>query len=232
MGSGYGFALLINGIPGAGKTQTSLGLVNRLGAYGIPARHIVFDRDRHLFAPSGDGYVFSNDAVRENTYKKAAAHYRERVEQGENLIIDTGARDDKSRKPLLEEVPGIQLVYLACGHLRAVARETIRSITREDLELQRGLFLYLRAYATRSAHQLGLISGDKVVSYPGVTAETTEPKNPNLIINTGGISIDNVVDRIMEFMQQKELIPELSKQLITSSDRVRVDLILTERMPT
>lgn len=194
------WGLLINGNSGAGKTTISRKLEQRLQEIGLPAVHIPFDKERHKFAQEGK-YNYTDNTARIKTYENAAQHYAEMIKEGEIPLIDTGARSDDTRRPLLE-IPGIYFVHLECPLHELIKRETLRSITGENKEFQRGKFLYIKAIASLPLPE------SLRFSQPGITVPYDEPKiEPHLRISTHKTSVDNVVLVIMNYLRDKRLIP-------------------------
>lgn len=192
----HGFCLLINGNAGSGKTTISRELVDRLSELHVLSQHVIFDLERHRFAPTGS-YDYTNDSVREQTYTRAAHHYRKAIKRSENLIIDTGARDDITREPLIEIVPNMHVVYLECPLPLMFYRETMRSIRGENPEFQRGKFLYARAFASL------ILPKSYRFPQPGVTIPFEPPSKPHLVIETDKKTLDEEVSIILEYMKEK-----------------------------
>lgn len=167
---------------------------------GIPAKHIIFDKHRPQFAPNGK-YAFRDNESRRQTYVNVARYYGEKIKQGEVLIIDTGARDDFTREPLVA-IPSMHYVYLHCPLWVAIARETKRSITGENRDLQGAHFLYLQAVLSyllpeslKPAH-----FGKIIPYYP-------PSKKPDIVIDTSKRNIEVTVSDILSYLNSKNLIP-------------------------
>ena len=194
------FGILINGRPGVGKTAASSMLVQVLEAHNLQAIHIPFDSERHKFAPNGQ-YDFSDDNVRRLTYANAAEHYSRRIQDGECLVIDTGARTNDVRELLLR-IPGMHFVYLEAPLIEVIKRETLRSLRNENPDLQRARYTYAKGI-------ISLVSRGTIIDFPqpGITVPFEKPLiEPHLKINTHKKPLGEVVLTIVTYLQDRGLI--------------------------
>ncbi|MEW6409200.1 MAG: adenylyl-sulfate kinase [Nitrospirota bacterium] len=170
-----GFAVWITGIPGSGKTAIAKVLSEKVpGLF-----HLQLDRMRKMVTPE-PAY---SDAEREMVYRCLINHAVVLTELGHNVVIDATGHRRLWRDIAREKIRRFVEIYLRCPVDVCIEREQRRldDVTPKDV--------YKKAR-----------SGEPV---PGINVPYEEPLNPEIIIDSDTISVEEAAEKIRQWISEK-----------------------------
>lgn len=172
--------LWFTGLSGAGKSTIAHALEERLHMMG--ARTFVFDGDNVRHGLCGD-LGFSIEDRTENI---------RRVGEMVKLFLDAGVisltafisplRSDRRRVRQLVGEGDFVEVYCRCGIDTCEARDV------------KGLYKKARA--------------GEIKNFTGISSPYEEPEQPEVVIDTDRLTIDESVDELIAYLRQKKVLPE------------------------
>lgn len=136
-------AILLTGVSGTGKSTTASYLEKILLDKGKKVLLIRFDEFRKNLIDKGIDPFSKDPNVKEIIYGKAAVEFLKYLNEGYNLIIDSGLSVEKIRLQIKNTIPEIRICHIYCPLFIAIYRDTKRSLLNEKHE--RGSYLHLRA---------------------------------------------------------------------------------------
>jgi len=174
-GKTSGLFIQMTGLSGAGKTTLATMVSKRLSEKGILVE--VIDGDEYRNEVCSD-LGFSKEDRKENIKRLS---FIGKVLGRNNVVCIMSAINpyDSTRKKVKESIPDSRLVYIKCD-----LEETIRRDTKG---------LYQRALLP-SGHR------DHIPNFTGITDSFDEPKNVDLVIETGIMSIDSCVKKLEKYI--------------------------------
>jgi adenylylsulfate kinase-like enzyme len=194
------FVLLFTGMSGSGKSSVGNRLKERFEKnWHRDVEHIIFDELRQKLSqgPYGVDPYSPDPNNKRRVYEICGEQILTILKQGKSVIIDTGAGEEANRRLLFQKMRDYPcvLVFFSSKRLLQIYRETLRSILRRDVG--RGKFLYAKAYCS-------LINPLQRKKFPmtGVTKQYEVPKNPDVIVNTSRLSLDESCATIIHYMQE------------------------------
>ena len=166
-------ALWITGLPGSGKSTI---------ADAVKACHPGFtvlrmDELRSIVTPEPS----YSDSERELAYRSLVYLAKKIMELGHNVIIDATGNKRRWRDLARRLIPEYAEIYLRCPVEECMEREGRREEARGA---PRGIYK----------------KGREGWPVPGLTAPYEEPVNPELVIETGSVSVDEAVSMINDFL--------------------------------
>jgi len=172
------WAIWITGLPGSGKTTIAQKLHDTLGDIDIDVKVLELDEIRRFITPE-PSYT---EEEREIVY--ASLVYMAKllvIECGKPVIIDATANRRRYRARARESIPNFAEVYVKCSLETCMKRERAR------IAVHAPAFIYKKAV-------------NEGAPVPGVNVPYEEPLNPEIIVDTEGMSVEACVDKIKEFI--------------------------------
>ena len=175
------WAIWITGLPGSGKSTIAQKLHDTLGDIGIDVKVLELDEIRRFITPE-PSYT---EEEREIVY--ASLVYMAKllvIECGKPVIIDATANRRRYRARARESIPNFAEVYVKCSLETCMKRERAR------IAVHAPAFIYKKAV-------------DEGAPVPGVNVPYEEPLNPEVIVDTEGMSVEACAEKIKEFIVEK-----------------------------
>ncbi len=165
----------ITGLPGSGKSTVALALKEK-----VPEAEILgMDELRKIVTPEPE----YSDSEREYVYRALVYTAKTLNKLGHNVIIDATGNRRSWRQLARAQIPFFLEVYLECPLEICKEREN----TRID----------------RHAAPEGIYEkGEKGWPVPGVNIAYEAPEKPELIIDTGIVSLEDAVNMIVEMIKE------------------------------
>ncbi len=171
------WAVWFTGLPGSGKS-TIAKKVKQL--YPGEVEILRMDAIRKQLTPNPK----YTEVEREVAYKKFVEIAKEIYDQGKNVILDATGNRRKFRDYARSLIPNFKEVYIKCPLEVAMRRESER---KGGIVIKN---LYKKALA-----------GDKGIGQlPGVNAPYEEPINPELIIESDKLSVEEAAQKIIKIL--------------------------------
>jgi len=161
-----GIAIWITGLPGSGKSTIADALKKALKEFTI----LRMDELRKIVTPEPS----YSDSEREIVYRSLVYLAKTLTELGHDVIIDATGNLRRWRELARQLIPGYSEVYLRCPIEKCMERERQRLEARE---------------APKDIYKKGA-AGWPV---PGMVVPYEEPLNPEIVIDTDKISIEDIV---------------------------------------
>jgi len=180
----YGFAVWITGLPGAGKSVTAEALKKLLEKNNISVEILRMDEMRNIVTPKPK----YTDEERQLVYNSFCYVAKKLTENSINIIMDATGNKKKYRKLAKEILKNFIEVYLKCPLKIAIEREMERKETKAAPE-----DIYEKAMKAESS------------TVPGIGSEYEEPKNPDLIVESDKLNIQESAQKIYEKIKKKFL---------------------------
>jgi len=179
------WAIWITGLPGSGKTTIAQKLHDTLGDIGIgidiDVKVLELDEIRRFITPV-PSYT---EEEREIVY--ASLVYMAKllvIECGKPVIIDATANRRRYRARARESIPNFAEVYVKCSLETCMKREHAR------IAVHAPAFIYKKAV-------------DEGAPVPGVNVPYEEPLNPEVIVDTERMSVEECTAKVKEFIVEK-----------------------------
>jgi adenylylsulfate kinase len=169
-----GIALWITGLPGSGKSTLSDAVKKSFPEFII----LRMDEFRKVVTPKPT----YSDIERDIVYRSIAYLAKIMTEQGHNVIIDATGNLKKWRQLARRLIPKFLEIYLKCPIEICMKREKKRIGTHKA---PRGIYK----------------KGTRGWPVPGLTVPYEEPENPELIIETDRLSIEESVEVIKNVLR-------------------------------
>ena len=157
-----GIALWITGLPGSGKSTLADEIKKTYPGFII----LRMDEFRKIVTPKPTYSDFERDIV----YRSLVYLAKIMTEQGHNVILDATGNLRKWRELARKLMPKYAEIYLKCPLEVCVKREKKRIVTHKA---PKGIYM----------------KGAKGWPVPGVRVPYEEPKKPELVIETGKVSV-------------------------------------------
>ncbi|MFO8020438.1 MAG: adenylyl-sulfate kinase [Promethearchaeia archaeon] len=169
------FAVWLTGIPGSGKSSIAEKLDRLLKKEDISAFILQTDYMRKYITPNPQ----YNDQERQIVYNAFAFTSKLLVDHGTNVIMDGTGNRRKYRALANEIIPNFLLIFLQCPLKVAIKREMSRADTKEAPDE-----IYEKAKKGESK------------TVPGIQVKYEDPKDPDLIVNTDKLNIEESAHKI------------------------------------
>lgn len=169
-----GIALWITGLPGSGKS-TLAGEIKKAYPKFIVLR---MDEFRKIVTPKPTYSDFERDIV----YRSLVYLAKIMTEQGHNVILDATGNLRKWRELARKLMPKYAEIYLKCPLEVCVKREKKRIVTHKA---PKGIYM----------------KGAKGWPVPGLRAPYEEPKKPEIVIETGKVSLRESVKLVKKLIE-------------------------------
>ena len=177
------WAIWITGLPGSGKTTIAQKLHDTLGDIDIDVDVKVLELDEiRRFITPVPSYT---EEEREIVY--ASLVYMAKllvIECGKPVIIDATANRRRYRARARESIPNFAEVYVKCSLEACMKREHAR------IAVHAPAFIYKKAV-------------DEGAPVPGVNVPYEEPLNPEVIVDTERMSVEECAAKVKEFIVEK-----------------------------
>ena len=177
------WAIWITGLPGSGKTTIAQKLHDTLGDIDIDVDVKVLELDEiRRFITPVPSYT---EEEREIVY--ASLVYMAKllvIECGKPVIIDATANRRRYRARARESIPNFAEVYVKCSLEACMKRERAR------IAVHAPVFIYKKAV-------------DEGAPVPGVNVPYEEPLNPEVIVDTERMSVEECAAKVKEFIVEK-----------------------------
>jgi len=177
------WAIWITGLPGSGKTTIAQKLHDTLGDIDIDVDVKVLELDEiRRFITPVPSYT---EEEREIVY--ASLVYMAKllvIECGKPVIIDATANRRRYRARARESIPNFAEVYVKCSLEACMKREHAR------IAVHAPNFIYKKAV-------------DEGAPVPGVNVPYEEPLNPEVIVDTERMSVEECAAKVKEFIVEK-----------------------------
>ena len=180
----YGFAVWITGLPGAGKSVTAESLKRLLEKNNISVEILRMDEMRNIVTPNPT----YKDKERELIYNSFCYITKKLTENGINVIMDATGNKRKYRKLAKEILNKFMEVYIKCPLKIAIEREMERKDTQD---------------APKDIYEKAMKGESTTV--PGIGSEYQEPKEPDLIVESDKLTIQESAQKIYEKIKKKFL---------------------------
>ncbi len=175
------WAIWITGLPGSGKTSIAQKVRDILVDAEVDVKVLELDEIRRFITPEPS----YSEKEREIVY--AALVYMAKlmvIECGKPVIIDATANRSRYRARARKSIPNFAEVYVKCSLETCMKRESTR------IAVHAPAFIYKKAV-------------DEGATVPGVNVPYEEPLNPEVIVDTERMSVEECVDKVKEFIEEK-----------------------------
>lgn len=171
------WAIWITGLPGSGKTAIGERTKEILCERGINVKMLELDEIRKFITPQPS----YSEEEREIVYGALAYMAKLLVESGINVIIDATGHRRKYRDKARGSIKNFAEVYIKCSLEVCKEREGKRKAEHSPSGI------YKRAM-------------EEGATVPGVNVPYEEPKEPEIIVNSEEMSIEESAERIVAFI--------------------------------
>ena len=171
-----GFVIWLTGLPGSGKTTIATRLQEKLKEKSVITAHLESDQLRKILTPEPD----YSRKERNWFYSVLVFIGRLLSEHGVHVLLDATANLRKYRNDFRAAVPNFVEVYVRCPLEVCKTRDP------------KGIY----AAAEK----------DQIKSVPGLQESYQEPESPEVIVDSNIISVEQAVQKIMEYLQTNRLI--------------------------
>ncbi len=170
-----GFALWITGLPGSGKSTIAHEVIKQRKDIKI----LRLDRIRRFITPKPT----YTEEERNIVYRSLVYMAKLLTEEGLNVIIDATGNRGIWREEARELIDNFALIYIRCPLEICIQREMIRDDKISPKEI----------YAEK-------IKEGKV---PGINVPYEEPINPDLILDSDQLSIEESAEKILTLIKER-----------------------------
>ncbi len=167
------WALWFTGLPGSGKTVLAERTARILEKNGISVKILQLDKIRKVLTPEPS----YSDEERRIVYASLAYMAKLLTEFGINVIIDATANRRAYRDLARELIPEFGEVYIRCPLEVCIAREKTR----------------VAKYAPKDIYKKSAV---KTATVPGVNVPYEEPLNPEIVIDSDKMNIEEGAESI------------------------------------
>jgi adenylylsulfate kinase len=174
-----GWAIWITGLPGSGKSTLAHGLCNNLSKLNIEAELISSDELRRELTPQ----LTYSEEERDLFYNCLAFVAIKLVNNNINVLIDATGNRRKYRNKCRRKIKQFAEIYLECPLEICIQREKKRKNTH---------------YAPKKIYDKAFSQKDTTI--PGIGSPYEEPENPELVLNSNELSIQECIKRTVSFI--------------------------------
>jgi adenylylsulfate kinase len=174
-----GWAIWITGLPGSGKSTLAHGLYDNLSGLNIEAELISSDKLRRELTPRP---TYSEEE-RDLFYNCLAFVAIKLVKNNIKVIIDATGNRRKYRKKCRRKIKQFAEIYLECPQEICIQREKKRRNTH---------------YAPKRIYDRAFSRKDTTI--PGIGSPYEKPENPELVLNSNKISIQECIKKSVNFI--------------------------------
>jgi len=175
------WAVWITGLPGSGKTVIAQKVREILEEQGVgEAKVLELDEVRKFITPSPS----YSDEEREIVYASLVYMAKLLVESGRPVIIDATANRRRYRDRARETIPKFAEVYVKCSLDLCMERERHRKAEHAPS----GIYEKAR---------------EKGATVPGVNVPYEEPVNPEVVVDSETMSIEECAKKVAEFILRR-----------------------------
>ncbi len=179
------WAVWVTGLPGSGKTAIAKrvrGVLKDLKERGVAdaelPKVLELDEVRKFVTPKPS----YSEAEREVVYASLVFMARLLVEEcGRSVLIDATANRRRYRERARESIPNFAEVFVQCPLEKCVERERRRKAKHSPA----GIYAKGR---------------EKGATVPGVNVPYEEPLNPEVVVNSGELSVQECAEYVVEFI--------------------------------
>ena len=174
-----GWAIWITGLPGSGKSTLAHGVHKNLSKLNIEAELISSDELRRKLTPQP---TYSEEE-RNLFYDRLASNAIGLVKNNVNVIIDATGNRRKYRNKCRRNIEQFAEIYLKCPLENCIQREKKRKNTH---------------FAPKKIYDKAFRKKDSTI--PGIGSPYEEPENPELVLNSSKLSIQECIKRTVNFV--------------------------------
>jgi adenylylsulfate kinase len=174
-----GWAIWITGLPGSGKSTLAHGVHENLSKLKIEAKPISSDELRRELTPQP---TYSEEE-RNLFYDRLASIAIKSVKNNINIIIDATGNKRKYRNKCRRNIEQFAEIYLECPLEVCIQREKRRKNTH---------------FAPKKIYDKAFSRKDTTI--PGIGSPYEEPENPELVLNSSKLSIQECINKIVNFI--------------------------------
>jgi len=169
-----GFVLWLMGPTSGGKTTIGEALIARLRTEGWPMMQFDGDEVRNFF---GDNLGFKV-SDRQRVVGTLVHLANKTSAAGVNVVVSALTASKDARRLVRDAVKNLQIIYIKCSIETCQARDP------------KGLYAQANS--------------GKIDTLIGINSEYLAPENPDLVIDTEQLSVDEAVEVIIDFLRQSE----------------------------
>jgi adenylylsulfate kinase len=179
------WAIWVTGLPGSGKTVIAEKVKNILKERGIvDAKVLELDEVRKFITPKPSYSEEERDIV----YASLVYMAKLLVESGKPVIIDATANRRKYRERAREYIENFAEVFIKCSLDMCMEREGGRKAE----------------YAPTGIYEKAKEEGATV---PGVNVPYEEPENPEVVVDSEEMSVEECAEKVVEFIKRHLKMP-------------------------
>ncbi len=172
------WAVWITGLPGSGKTVIAEKVSEILEEQGVgEVKVLELDEVRKFITPAPS----YSDEEREIVYASLVYMAKLLVESGKPVIIDATANRRRYRDRARETIPNFAEVYVKCSLCLCMERERDRKAE----------------HAPPGIYEKATVKGATV---PGVNVPYEEPVNPEVVVDSEEMGIEECAKKVAEFI--------------------------------
>lgn len=173
------WAIWITGLPGSGKSTLAQGVHENLLKLNIEVKLISSDELRRNLTPQP---TYSEEE-RNFFYDQLASIAMKFVKNNVNVIIDATGNRRKYRNKCRRNIKQFAEIYLECPLEICIQREKKRNNTH---------------FAPKKIYDKAFSQKDTTI--PGIGSPYEEPKNPELVLDSSKLSIQECIKRTVNFI--------------------------------
>jgi adenylylsulfate kinase len=179
------WAIWVTGLPGSGKTVIAEKVKTILKERGIvDAKVLELDEIRKFITPKPS----YSDAERDIVYASLVYMAKLLVESGKPVIIDATANRRKYRERARKNIENFAEVYVMCSLDMCMEREGGRKAE----------------YTPTGIYEKAKEEGATV---PGVNVPYEEPENPEVVVDSEEMSVEECAEKIVAFIKRHLKMP-------------------------
>jgi len=171
------WAIWVTGLPGSGKSVIAKKVRNIFAERGINVKVLELDEIRKFITPKPSYSENERDIV----YSSLVYMAKLLVESGKPVIIDATANRRKYREKARENIENFAEVFIKCSLDTCMEREGRRKAR----------------YAPSGIYKRAKEEGATV---PGVNVPYEEPENPEVVVDSEKMRVEECAERVVEFI--------------------------------
>ena len=171
------WAIWVTGLPGSGKSVIAKKVRNIFAERGINVKVLELDEIRKFITPKPSYSEKERDIV----YSSLVYMAKLLVESGKPVIIDATANRRKYREKARENIENFAEVFIKCSLDTCMEREGRRKAR----------------YAPSGIYKRAKEEGATV---PGVNVPYEEPENPEVVVDSEKMRVEECAERVVEFI--------------------------------
>ncbi len=179
-----GWCVWITGLPGSGKSATSVALIELLNLKGFPVQLLSSDALRKILTPKPSYSLEERDLV----YAALVYVAKLLTENGVNALIDATGNLRRYRDSARQQIPLFFEAYLECPLEVCIQRETSRRETRQAPRQ-----IYIRA------------KHGEAPTVPGIGQPYEPPPTPEISVDTTRCTPKQAAQMILQKLHEKFL---------------------------